>query len=113
MGSLTITFLVLLVVVDLLMIAGFVFFYLKFKRVFDLPWEEIKESIDRAQDLVKKLEELQKTSKTSREGLLENRSVKDQVIYFYEKGLTPKEIAKRLKISEAEVEVILASKKLR
>ncbi|WP_022855117.1 response regulator transcription factor [Thermodesulfobacterium thermophilum] len=113
MGDLTITFLIILVMVDLLMIAGFVFFYLKFKKVFDLPWEEIKESIERAQELVKKLEKLQKASKPLAEGRSKDRSVKDQVFYLSERGLSPKEIAKQLKISEAEVEVILSSKKLR
>ncbi|WP_028840746.1 hypothetical protein [Thermodesulfobacterium hveragerdense] len=113
MGVLTVTFLVILVVVDLLMIAGFVFFYLKFKKVFDLPWEEVKESIERAQELVKKLEELQKTSKPLTEGKFKDRSVKEQVFYLSDRGLSPKEIAKQLKISEAEVEVILSSKKLR
>ena len=38
--------------------------------------------------------------------------LKKEIYSLAKKGYTPKEIAKRLKLSEAEVELVLASKKI-
>ncbi len=94
-------FLILLFIIDIILIAMLLFFYFRFKKVFELPWDEIKESIERAQDLVIRLEKLQK----------EKGDLRKQIYMLAENGLSPKEIAKKLNLPTAEVEIILASKK--
>ena len=89
------------------MIGIFISFYIKFRKIFELPWEDIKESIKRAQELVNKLEKLRTASEI--ESKIE---LKKEIYSLAKEGYTPKEIAKRLKLSEAEVELVLASKKI-
>ena len=105
-GDLTTIFLILLVVIDILMIIFFGLFYIKFKKIIELPWEEVKKSIDRAEELVKRLEALEK-GKTSAVGIESKPSLKQEVKELYSKGLNPSQIAKKLGLSEAEVELIL------
>ncbi|MCU4138285.1 MAG: hypothetical protein MW689_000074 [Thermodesulfobacteria bacterium] len=100
-------FLIILLIIDIIMIGIFIFFYIKFKKIFELPWEDIKESIKRAQELVNKLEKLRVASEIN-----SKIELKKEIYSLAKKGYTPKEIAKKLKLSEAEVELILASKKI-
>ncbi len=93
--------LILLFIIDIILIVIFLFFYFRFKKVLELPWDEIKESIERAQELVIRLEKLQK----------EKSELKKQIYMLAEDGLSAKEIARRLHLPTAEVEIILASKK--
>lgn len=94
---------------DIIIILLLVFLYLKVKRFLNLPWEEIEESIKRAQALVEKLKELKDVKEGS-----ENKPLhpKEEVILLYKKGLSIKEIAKKTGLSEGEVELILKSKNL-
>lgn len=96
--------LVILLVIDLIIIGIFFFFYIRLKKFLELPWEDIKESIERAQKLVEKLEKLKPMTETKID-------LKKEINLLAKKGLTSKEIAKKLEISEAEVELVLASKK--
>ncbi|MCD6490550.1 MAG: hypothetical protein J7K20_07495 [Thermodesulfobacterium sp.] len=97
-------FLILLLIIDIVMIGIFFFFYIKLKKILELPWEEIKESIERAKELVERLEKLKPISENKMD-------LKKEIALLAKKGLTPKEIAKKLELSEAEVELVLASKK--
>jgi len=110
MSGTIVFFLIFLIVIDILMIVGFIFLYIRFKKVFELPWEEIKESIEKAQQLVKKLEELKEREK--QEILIPTKPVKDQILGLASRGYSAKEIARLLRLSEGEVEVVLSSKKL-
>jgi hypothetical protein len=109
MIDLTNIFLIVLLIIDFIMIMVFVFFYVRFKKVFDLPWEEIKESIEKAQELVKKLEELQGKRKAGISKSSEG-NIKERVHKLAREGKSPREIAKKLGLSEAEVELILSKK---
>lgn len=99
-------FLIVLLVIDILMIGVFVFFYVKFKKVLELPWEEIRESIERAQELVSRLEKLKNSSETKTK-----IDIKSEIKMLAREGFSSKEIAKKLGISQAEVELVLASQK--
>lgn len=102
-------FLIIFLVLDIIIILILIGFYFKFKKVYELPWEEIKESIEKAQELVSKLKEIEKEKKFLERG--EKTDLKERVFFLAKQGLTSKDIAKKLKITEAEVELILASKK--
>lgn len=110
MSSVIIVFLILLILIDVLMIVGFIFLYFRFKKVFELPWEDIKESIEKAQQLVRRLEELRERER--QEVSVPTKPIREQILGLANKGYNSKEIARILKLSEAEVEVVLASKKL-
>ncbi|MDF2953986.1 MAG: hypothetical protein OD816_001231 [Thermodesulfobacterium sp.] len=97
-------FLILLLIIDIIMIGIFFFFYIRLKKFLELPWEEVRESIEKAKELVERLEKLKPASETKMD-------LKREIRLLAKKGLTPKEIAKKLELSEAEVELVLASKK--
>ena len=97
-------FLILLLIIDIIMIGIFFFFYIRLKKFLELPWEEVRESIEKAKELVERLEKLKSASETKMD-------LKREIRLLAKKGLTPKEIAKKLELSEAEVELVLASKK--
>jgi len=99
-------FLIILLITDLVMIGVLVFFYIKFKKVLELPWEDIKESIERAHELVSKLEKLKPSLETP-----PKTDIKKEIKKLAMEGLSFKEIAKKLGISQAEVELILTSQK--
>ncbi|PMP64371.1 MAG: hypothetical protein C0197_00730 [Caldimicrobium thiodismutans] len=94
---------------DVLIILLLIFLYLKVKKFLSLPWEDIEESIARAQALVEKLKELKDVKGTSD---YNPADPKEEVVFWYKKGLKLKEIAKKTGLSEGEVELILKSKKL-
>ena len=98
--------LILLLIIDIIMIGAFVFFYIRFKKVFELPWEDIKESIERAQELVEELRKLRAIPDKGSE-----KDLKKEIHLLAQQGYSFKEIAKKLGISEAEVELVLSSKK--
>lgn len=98
-------FLILLIAIDILMIILFGSLYIKFKKIIELPWEEIKDSVSKAEELVKRLELLEKGKSVATSG--KEINLKQEVKELYNKGLKPSQIAKRLGLSEAEVELIL------
>ena len=100
------TFLILLLIIDIIMIGVFVFFYIRFKKVFELPWEDIKESIEKAQELVEELKKLRALPDKGSE-----KDLKKEIHLLAQQGYSFKEIAKKLGVSEAEVELVLSSKK--
>ncbi|WP_038055146.1 DUF6115 domain-containing protein [Thermodesulfobacterium hydrogeniphilum] len=110
MENFTDFFLIILLIIDFLMIGVFIIFYIRFKKVLKLPWEEIKESIEKAYELVNILEQIKKTNSNVPS---KNADLKEKVYKLFQNGYSSKEIAKKLKISEAEVELILASKKMK
>jgi len=95
---------------DLLILIVLVLLYWKIKRFLSLPWEEIEESILKAQELVDKLKDLKKGKGISDAAL--TRDPTEEVLLLFQKGLKPKEIAKQLGLSLGEVEVILKKKKI-
>jgi len=107
MQDLTVIFLVVLTLIDFIMILFFLIFYVRFKKVFDLPWEDIKVSVEKAEELVKKLESMQALGKRGSRA----QSIKEEVKRLYREGKTIREISKVLGLSEAEVELILSKKK--
>ncbi len=107
MQDLITIFLIVLVLLDFLMLLFFAFFYVKFRKVLKLPWDEIKESIEKAEALVKKLEEIEKGKK---HGTSKTTSIKEEVIRLYREGKPVREISKLLGLSEAEVELIIKRK---
>ncbi len=99
----------LLLILDTVLVGLIFWFYFKIKKVFEVPWEEVKESILRAEELVKTLERLgaphrdvQRTAPST-----------EEVLALYRQGFSPKDIAKRLGISQGEVELLLKSKGFR
>ncbi len=101
---------ILLVIFDFIILILLVFFYLRFKKFLSLPWEEIEESLERAQRLVERLKEVKGIEKGV-EKVIE--SPKEEVLYFYQKGLSVKEIAKKTGLTEGEIELILKTHKKR
>ncbi len=110
MGNFITIFLIILLIIDLLMIVFFIVFYIRFKKVLKLPWEEIRESIEKAYELVNTLEQIKRGENNI---FSKNADLKEKIYKLFQSGYSSKEIAKKLKISEAEVELILASKKMR
>ncbi len=104
--NLMISILIILLIIDFLILTIFVFIYSKFKKFMELPWEEIKESVERAQKLVKKLEELQQNKEYT-----DKKEIINLVYQLNNQGYSIREIARKLRISEAEVEIILSSKR--
>lgn len=104
--NLIVSILIILLIIDFLILIIFVFIYSKFKKFMELPWEEIKESVERAQELVKKLEELQQNKEYTNK-----KEIINLVYQLNNQGYSIREIARRLRISEAEVEIILSSKR--
>lgn len=98
-----------LLVFDVIIVILLILLYLKIKRFLNLPWEEIEESLRRAQGLVEKLRELKDLKEPSD---LKISNPKEEIVELYQRGLKIKEIAKRTGMSEGEVELILKSKKL-
>ncbi len=99
-----------LFLIDLFMLVMFFLFYFRLKRFLNLPWDEIIEGIERARKLVAQLEKLKEGQGTRSE--VSGKRLKDKVIELYNKGVAIKEIARRLKLSEGEVELIIATQKL-
>ena len=104
--NLMISILIILLIIDFLILTIFVFIYSKFKKFMELPWEEIRESVERAQELVKKLEELQQNKEYT-----DKKEIINLVYQLNNQGYSIREIARKLRISEAEVEIILSSKR--
>ncbi|RKX59726.1 MAG: hypothetical protein DRP29_04020 [Thermodesulfobacteriota bacterium] len=104
--NLMISILIILLIIDFLILIIFVFIYSKFKKFMELPWEEIRESVERAQELVKKLEELQQNKEYT-----DKKEIINLVYQLNNQGYSIREIARKLRISEAEVEIILSSKR--
>jgi hypothetical protein len=96
----------LLLALDLVLIALIFWFYLKIKRFLELPWDEIKESILRAEELVRTLERLGNSTQGPQSSALPT----EEAIALFKKGFSPKEIARKLGISQGEVELLLKSK---
>ncbi len=109
-GNITYIFLMVLLVIDLLMIFFFLVFYIRFKKILELPWEEIRESIEKAYEMVKVLERIKTGDIKKFSGTTD---LKEKIYELFKDGYSIKEIAKKLKVSEAEVELILSSKKMR
>ncbi|MEN3038901.1 MAG: hypothetical protein ABDI07_07095 [Candidatus Kryptonium sp.] len=98
----------LLLILDFIILGFIVILYVKFKKVIALPWEDIEESIERAHNLVKKIQELREIN--MRESASVDDHLNDQVYTLAKRGLSPREIAKRLGLSEGEVEILLRKK---
>ncbi|MCS7150217.1 MAG: hypothetical protein N2Z40_05225 [Caldimicrobium sp.] len=103
-------FLYALLILDLIILGFLITLYLKFRKIVSFPWEDIEASLERAQVLVTKLQELR--SSTVNESHSTEDIMRDQVYALHKNGMGPKEIAKRLGISEGEVEILLKRKKL-
>lgn len=99
---------VLLLLFDAAILVFLIFLYLKFKKLLNLPLEELEESIERAHQLVHKLRELKKVDESS--SLPSNP--KEEVFRLYQRGLKIKEIAKQTGLTEGEVELLLKTKKI-
>jgi len=97
-----------LILFDLLIIIILVLFYLKIQKFLKLPWEEIEESILRAEELVKNLKELQRQADKT----LQRSSTEEKILELHKEGVNIKEIAKRLQLSVGEVELFLKKKGL-
>ncbi|MCS7199020.1 MAG: hypothetical protein N2327_06735 [Caldimicrobium sp.] len=102
----------LLIILDLIILVFLLVLYFKFKRVLTLPWEDIESSLEKAQSLVAKLQELKSQSQRIGDTDKQAYNVKEEVILLYNKGLGIKEIAKRLGLSEGEVEIILKRREI-
>ena len=99
-----------LFVLDFFMIFIFLVLYFRLKKFLNLPWDEILEGIDKARKLVSQLEKLKEGQE--KRGTGESKKVKDMVLELYRKGTGVKEIARRLNLSEGEVELIIATQRL-
>ncbi|MFN3505282.1 MAG: hypothetical protein ACK4Y7_03625 [Caldimicrobium sp.] len=101
----------LLILFDLLILVLLIFLYFKFKKLLNIPLEELEESLDRAHQLVEKLKEIKKgESKVVGEAVFDP---KEEVYQLYKKGLKIKEIAKKTGLTEGEIELLLKTKQLR
>ncbi|MFN3567910.1 MAG: hypothetical protein ACK4UR_03260 [Caldimicrobium sp.] len=101
----------LLILFDLLILVLLVFLYFKFKKLLNIPFEELEESLVRAHELVERLKELKKG-----EGKVVGNSVfdpKEEVYQLYKKGFKIKEIAKKTGLTEGEIELLLKTKQLK
>jgi predicted transposase YdaD len=98
-----------LIAFDALILLLLILFYLKFKKLLNLPWEEIEESLDRAHRLVNRLKELKEKGGEEPEPKVFNP--KEEVLILLQKGLKVKEIAKKTGLSEGEIELILKTQK--
>jgi hypothetical protein len=96
----------LLLALDIVLIGLIFWFYLKIKRFLELPWDEVKESILRAEELVRTLERLGNPTKGPQSSSLPT----EEAIALFKKGFSPREIARKLGISQGEVELLLKSK---
>jgi len=96
----------LLLALDLVLIGLIFWFYLKIKRFLELPWDEVKESILRAEELVRTLERLGNPT----EGPQSSSLPTEEAIALFKQGYSPRQIAKKLGISQGEVELLLKSK---
>jgi hypothetical protein len=96
----------LLLALDLVLIGLIFWFYLKIKRFLELPWDEIKESILRAEELVRTLERLGNPTQGPQSSSLPT----EEAIALFKQGYSPRQIAKKLGISQGEVELLLKSK---
>jgi len=95
-----------LLLLDLILIGLIFWFYLKIKKFLELPWDEVKESILRAEELVRTLEKLGKPSLDSQS----STPPLEEVLALFKQGFSPRQIAKKLGISQGEVELLLKSK---
>ena len=98
--------------IDFIIILFIFLLYIKIQKILNLPWDEIEERIDRAKELVEKLEKLT-TKKTVLGKNVDNKNLKERVIELHNKGLSIKEIAKKLDLTEGEVELIISAKRLK
>jgi hypothetical protein len=96
----------LLLALDLVLIGLIFWFYLKIKRFLELPWDEVKESILRAEELVRTLERLGNPTQGPQSSSLPT----EEAIALFKQGYSPRQIAKKLGISQGEVELLLKSK---
>lgn len=99
----------ILILCDIAILVILVGFYMKFKKLLNLPIEEIEEALERAHQLVEKLKELKKIDTQAKSTL---KNPKEEVFQLYQKGLKIREIAKQTGLSEGEVELLLKTKKL-
>jgi len=95
-----------LLLLDLILIGLIFWFYLKIKKFLEFPWDEVKESILKAEELVRTLEKLGKPSQDSQSSALPL----EEVLALFKQGFSPRQIAKKLGISQGEVELLLKSK---
>ena len=96
----------LLLALDLVLIGLIFWFYLKIKRFLELPWDEVKESILRAEELVRTLERLGNPTQGPQSSSLPT----EEAIALFKQGYSPRQIARKLGISQGEVELLLKSK---
>jgi len=96
----------LLLALDLVLIGLIFWFYLKIKRFLELPWDEVKESILRAEELVRTLERLGNPTQGPQSSSLPT----EEAIALFKQGYSPRQIAKKFGISQGEVELLLKSK---
>ena len=112
MESTTFVLFFILLFIDFIIILFIFLLYIKIQKILNLPWDEIGERIDRAKELVEKLEKLT-TKKTVLGKNVDNKNLKERVIELHNKGLSIKEIAKKLDLTEGEVELIISAKRLK
>ncbi len=96
----------LLLVLDIALTGLIFWFYFKIRRFLELPWDEVKESILRAEELVRTLERLADPYPRPQS----STPPTEEVIALFKQGFTPRQIAKKLGISQGEVELLLKSK---
>jgi len=112
MENISIVLFFILLFIDFIIILFIFLLYTKIQKILNLPWDEIVERIDRAKELVEKLEKLT-TKKTVLGKNVDNKNLKERVIELHNKGLSIKEIAKKLDLTEGEVELIISAKRLK
>ena len=98
--------------IDFIIILFIFLLYTKIQKILNLPWDEIVERVDRAKELVEKLEKLA-TKKSGLEQNVDSINLKERVIELYNKGLNIKEIAKKLNLTKGEVELIISAEKFK